>query len=221
MRLDSPRVFREAAPSPGMTRQRRTDRDVDECIGICRGILADGAVNQAEIQWLLDWLNRHRETMRVGAFATLATRIGDALVDGVWDADEEASLLDTMVSLVGGEADGRNGALSRSTDLPLDAPPPSIEFQGRLFVVTGTFAHGPRRDIVTMIETADGAVRAACSASVDFLVIGAIGSRDWMHSSFGRKIEEAVKLRETQGRPAIVDEAHLVSKFQPPESAIA
>jgi len=33
-------------------------------------------------------------------------------------------------------------------------------------------------------------------AATSFLVIGAIGSRDWIHSTHGRKIEAAVKLRE-------------------------
>jgi hypothetical protein len=33
-----------------------------------------------------------------------------------------------------------------------------------------------------------------------YLVIGSIGSTDWVHSTHGRKIEKAVRLR-TEGRP--------------------
>jgi len=39
----------------------RHDRDVDELIGLCRGVLADGAVNSLEGQFLLGWLERRRD----------------------------------------------------------------------------------------------------------------------------------------------------------------
>jgi len=36
--------------------QRIADRGVDEMIGICRGMIADGRVEQSEAEYILRWL---------------------------------------------------------------------------------------------------------------------------------------------------------------------
>ena len=41
-----------------------------------------------------------------------------------------------------------------------------------------------------------------------FLVIGTFGSRDWVHTAFGRKIEKAVSYREAGVPLRIVAEDH-------------
>jgi hypothetical protein len=43
---------------------------------------------------------------------------------------------------------------------------------------------------------------------VNFLVVGNLGSEDWIHSSFGRKIERAVELRRECPTLAIINEDH-------------
>ncbi len=42
----------------------------------------------------------------------------------------------------------------------------------------------------------------------NYLIIGTFGSRDWVHTSFGRKIEKAVQYRIAGCRLAIVGEDH-------------
>ena len=37
-----------------------TERQVDELIGMCKGILADGVLNAEEAQFLADWLETNR-----------------------------------------------------------------------------------------------------------------------------------------------------------------
>jgi hypothetical protein len=51
----------------------------------------------------------------------------------------------------------------------------------------------------------------------NYVVIGTFGSRDWVHTSFGRKIEKAVDYR-TKGYPlAIITEDHWAAQL--PEHA--
>lgn len=194
------------APSSAMTRDRRRDRSVDELIGICRGILADGSVNVSEGGFLLDWLERHREFIDTFPFSALYPRVRDALVDGVLDADEEKDLLDALQGAVGGEIEPFNGANSLSTELPFDVPCPSIVHSDHIFVVTGTFEYGKRSHVKATIEARQGIVRPAVSHKTNYVIVGAVGSRDWMHSSFGRKIETAAGFREAGARIAIVSE---------------
>ncbi|MHA6204786.1 BRCT domain-containing protein [Dyella soli] len=189
-----------------MSDRARQDRCTDELIGICRGILADGTVNLQEARFLLDWLERHREFIGVYPFNVLYQRVQGAMFDGVLDSDEEKDLLDVLVRTVGGESHAAGSSASLSTALPFDNPPPEITFAGHVFAVTGVFSFGQRRDVVEAIQRRGGQVKPTVSKSVRFLVVGEIGSRDWTHSCFGRKIEEAMALRAEGQNLSIVSE---------------
>ncbi|HEY9512667.1 MAG TPA: BRCT domain-containing protein [Rhodanobacter sp.] len=188
-------IFSRGAPMPFMTEKARRDRNTDELIGICRGILADGGINISEAYFLLDWLERHRESLGVFPFDVLHRRVSDALTNGVLDSDEERDLLEALTGTVGGESATPGSSASLSTALPFDDPLPPVTYSESVFVVTGTFEYGSRKVVVEAIQSHGGIVRAAVSKTVRFLIVGEIGSRDWKHSSFGRKIEEAVALR--------------------------
>lgn len=200
------RTIKDRAPNAAISAAQRQDRSTDELLGICRGLLADGAVNVLEANYLTDWLHRHAEFADVFPFRALLERLHDALADGVLDTDEERDLLDALSRTVGGEAEGGNGSRSLSTALPVNDGV-EIRFSGALFVVTGTFAYGPRRTVVEAIETRGGHVKPDVTKEIDFLVMGEVGSRDWKHSSFGRKIEKAVSYRDQGAAIAIVSEA--------------
>ncbi len=201
-------MFKRYQPSTTQNRTRRLDRNTDELIGICRGVLADGSINVSEVAFLKDWVERHQEFAHAYIFNVLFHRIADALTDGVMSSDEERDLLALLQGVVGGEADGEQSAASLTSTLPLDDPPPSINFNDHVFVVTGTFEFGPRSAVVEAIEARGGTVRDVLSSRTDYLVVGMLGSRDWIHSSYGRKIEQALKLREEGASLVIIGEAH-------------
>ena len=202
-------MFKRYQPNTTLNRTRRLDRNTDELIGICRGVLADGSINVSEMAFLRDWVDRHQEFAHEYIFNALFHRIADALTDGVISADEERDLLALLQGVVGGEADGEQSVASLTSTLPLDDPPPSINFNDHVFIVTGTFDFGPRSAVIEAIETRGGTVRDALSSRTDYLVVGMLGSRDWIHSSYGRKIEQALKLREEGATLVIIGEAHL------------
>lgn len=196
------------APSARMTAGWRHDRAVDELIGLCRGVLADGVLNVQEAAFLQDWLERHREFADSFPFSVLYPRLCDALADGVMDSQEEHDLLEALHSTIGGEACDAGGANSLSSELPFDRPCPPIIFAGCAFALTGTFEFGKRRDVKLEIESRGGVVSDGVNATTRYVVVGEVGSRDWIHSSFGRKIQQAVEMREKHGSVAIVSERH-------------
>lgn len=201
-------IDRREAPRAHITAARRQDRAVDELIGVCRGILADGVLNSTEAAFLLHWLERHREFAESFPFNALYPRVHDALADGVLDLDEEHDLLGALLSAVGGETAADGGSNSLSTELPFDHPCPTIRYSGCGFVLTGTFEFGSRSDVKCAIESRGGAVAGAVSGRTNYVIVGEVGSRDWVHSSYGRKIQYAVELRAQGGYVAIVPERH-------------
>lgn len=97
---------------------------------------------------------------------------------------------------------------SYSSTLPLCAPPPAVLFPGRRFCLTGKFLFGTRKQCEAAVLQLGGETQSTPTSSTSFLVIGAIGSRDWVHSTHGRKIEAAVRLRDNGGFLGIVSEEH-------------
>jgi hypothetical protein len=70
------------------------------------------------------------------------------------------------------------------------------------------FAFGPRKACEEATTDLGGQAKRKVTLETDYVVIGTFGSRDWVQSSFGRKIEKAVEYRENYGSPAIISEDH-------------
>ncbi|MER2178524.1 MAG: BRCT domain-containing protein, partial [Stenotrophomonas maltophilia] len=201
----------DRAPSSAMTLRRRQDRAADEMLGLCRGLLADGHVSQQEAEFLRGWIERNAEFVGNYPFNRIYTVLSEILADGVIDSDESADLHDTLIRFVGGEAfDANAGVAAQSSLLPVDDPEPSIVHSDRSFVVTGTFTFGARAAVNQEIQRLGGRVAGSPSRKTDFLIVGELGSRDWINSNAGRKILTAVELRDGGHPIAIVSERHWV-----------
>jgi NAD-dependent DNA ligase len=200
------------AASGAMTQDRRKDRSIDELIGLSRGFLADGCIVQSEAEYLLQWLEANKEFGEHFPFNVLYPRIYEMLSDDVLDSDEEGELMQMLLALQGGTLQKNEvQAASNASVLPVCEPAPEIIFEGKKFVVTGNFATGNRKEVTRRIEALGGIVKKDVIKAIDYLVIGEVGSRDWMHSSFGRKIEKAVNYRETGLPISIITEEYWYS----------
>lgn len=182
------------APAPGITHGRRKDRTTDELIGLVRGLLADGMVVQQEAEFLARWLHDKREFLSHYPFNVLYARLSEALMDGVLDDDEANDLADLFMRLSSNENATVEAVVTgkASSSLPVTQPAPVIVFPERVFVVTGVFDFGNRKQVSGCIEERGGRVSSSVSGATHYLVVGNQGSEDWMHSSFGRKIEAAL-----------------------------
>lgn len=196
----------ELAPNAAITHRRRFDRSVDELIGICRGILADGLVVQQEAEFLLSWIEGNKEFVSYYPYNALYPRLADMLSDGVLDEEEEGELLKMLLDFQGGAGDPSKGF--GASALPLCDPPPDVLFRDKVFVITGLFAAGTRKEVTTEILLRYGQVKSSPSKKTDYLVVGVAGNDDWQHTSYGRKIEKAIALRDQGAKISIVSESH-------------
>jgi NAD-dependent DNA ligase len=190
--------------------KRVADRSIDELLGICKGMIVDGLLTQGETDCLVQWVQHHCSLIHTWPVNVLAARIERMLTDKVIDEEERQELFALLSQLVGGQGLEDLGGIP-ATRLPLSDPPPTIEFSGRTFCFTGKFHFGTRSACAQAVIAKGGFVHDRIAGHISFLVLGILGSRDWIHSSYGRKIEEAVKLRDEGSRIAIVAEEHWVS----------
>jgi NAD-dependent DNA ligase len=188
-----------------LNNDRLQSRQVDELIGLARGLIADGSINNAEVEFLQSWLLNNLSISHQPLIATLYHRVGEILADGVADPDECADLLAALTRFTAGDAE--LGEAAKATTLPLCDPAPSLSFAGRRYCFTGTFSFGQRRHCEQAVESRGGSV-GSLTRQTDFLVIGAYATDSWKHSSFGQKIMKAAEMRESGEPISIVSEEH-------------
>jgi NAD-dependent DNA ligase len=201
-----PRDPHGQAPLAAYRSEAVIDRQIDELIGLAKGVVADGHVSQSEAEFLLGWLETNRAARSVWPASVLFPRLVAVLADRIVDAEEEGELLELILQCVGGNAPAR-GEASMSTALPFTRPEPAIEFEQRSFCFTGKFYGGTRKWCENQF-IARGAQIGVISQGLDYLVIGEIGSRDWIHSTHGRKIEKAIDYNGRGCHIAMVAEQH-------------
>ena len=73
---------------------------------------------------------------------------------------------------------------------------------------TGKFAFGPRKECERQVHSLGGRCEESVTQQTNYLIVGTFGSRDWVHTSFGRKIEKAVAYRRSGMGLAIISEDH-------------
>ena len=186
-------------------RERISARQIDELIGIARGLTADGYLNQSEMEFLQKWLVANSVISDQPVIRTLFRRVDEVLRDGFVDEQECAELLDTLNQF--SNRDFELGEVLKSTTLPLCSPAPDLTFPGVSYCFTGTFNFGTRQACHQAVE-ARGAVPGSLCKSTGVLVIGVYATESWRHSSFGNKIMKAVEWREAGVPISIVSEEH-------------
>lgn len=184
--------------------KRLNDRAIDELIGICKGIVADQSVNKKEAEFLLFWLQQNIQYSTDEIVSMLYSRIHDFLVDDLLDQEEHQELISILNEFTGESSIG----IPKPTTLPLDMPAPPIIFLKKTFCLTGKFAFGPRKICEGFVHSFAGTTVSDVSQKTDYLVIGTFCSSDWIHTSYGRKIEKAIDLKANGQDIAIISEHH-------------
>lgn len=182
------------------------DRQIDTLIGVSKGLTADGAVNQAGAEFLLTWLAQARSATDNPVIANLFSKVSEMLEDGHLDNEESQELLRTLHLITGDKSE--IGEMAKTSNLPVCNPAPSIVFESRIFLFTGTCVYGTRKECQAAIESLGGACASSVNKSLDYLILGTYVTDSWAHENYGRKIEKAMQYRD-QGVPlAIVTEEH-------------
>ena len=143
-------------PDRSINVERRVQRDMAEMLGLCKGILVDGAVVEDEAFALMTWAEEHEDLALAWPGNVLYRRLRKIFDDGYASEPEREDLASLLQELVGGGG-GTIGGETATTGLPLDDPQPSLEIPNRTFAFTGRFAYGTRGTCEEAVgESVDG-----------------------------------------------------------------
>ena len=186
---------------------RRLERNISELLGLAKGIISDGNITEQEVNFINDWMGIHKETVKEWPCSIIFNRLEKILKDNLISMEERDDLRELLADLVGGKS-GIIGNQDTASKLPFDIPFPNIILKNKVFVLTGKFAFGPRAACIKFTEGAGGICEDSVSHRTNYLIIGTFGSRDWVHTSIGRKIEKAVNYKSSGQELFIVGEDH-------------
>ena len=191
--------------------KRLQTRQMNTLIGISKGIISDGVVNQKEAEFLLNWLYVNEATIAENPTLHDFTILMEFMLeDGRLDANEAENLKDVLQRHFAGETPAE-GELMKPV-LPLDDPQPPVVFEGRSFLVTGKTNHD-RSELYNAVIILGGNVLNRVTRKLDYLVIGPYASALWKGETWGNKIETAIKYKAKYGRPTIISEDHFMGEL--------
>lgn len=193
---------------------RLHDRHIDEMLGIIKGVLCDGMIMREEVEFLIRWIDSNRAIRDEWPASVIYPRLRSALADGVLDADEEREIIDLLQQASGYLNEPTDTEQSKSSTLPITQPVPPIQLAGQSFCFTGKFYSGSRAWCERQIHDCGGQSSSRVTLNLDYLVIGEIGNSDWIHTSHGRKIEQALEYTAAHGKPLIIQEKDWIQALQ-------
>lgn len=174
--------------------QRIHNRSVELLHGIVAGIIADKQINDAEIQFLKSWLAEHPDVANEWPGSAIAMAIRTAMADGIITDQERTHLLTTLQSMAVTDFANTGSASAEVMQLPINDAV-AVDLQDSTICLTGVFLFGTRAKCEELTQAAGAATVGTITRSVDYLVIGTNVSPAWRHTSYGRKIEQAVELK--------------------------
>ncbi|WP_052678269.1 BRCT domain-containing protein [Moritella viscosa] len=175
--------------------QANTDKCLEHLLGICTGLTADRYVSDDEIVFLHHWLCDNPIIEHIWPANQLLELTTDILNDQIIDEDERTKITTLLNQIIGSPTD--NGVSSgMSTESPIDFDT-DIKIPNNVFVFTGKFSFGSRKKCEEATVEREGKVGGKdVTFKTNYLVIGGTANDQWKFSSFGRKIQRAMDVRD-------------------------
>jgi hypothetical protein len=184
--------------------------DMRRLQGMLRGILADGVITEEELAELQDWLQTHEHMEGYWPYDEIFRIVREVLKDGRIDARErdllQAYFNDFALITPEMELKGSTSKVPSMTS-GIVSHEPRIEFKGYHFSFTGVSGHGSRDRLVTAVQVRGGIYQKQINEDLNYLVVGQGIGDELAFSCFGRKVDEAVRLRQGGVPLQIVSEA--------------
>lgn len=178
---------------------------VAQLTGIAGGLIYDGKLDDKEILFLHAWLEEHVDFVDTFPISTLYKLLTRVLEDGKLEKNEISEVFEFLVSI------GSLKILNPVVGDIYDAET-KIIFASKTFLFTGELGWGSRADAIEAVTARGGKTpkSSTVTKSIDYLVVGDLGSDSWKHSRFGRIIQQAVDLKESGYNICIVQEEDFI-----------
>ncbi|MDO8248446.1 MAG: hypothetical protein Q7T78_01825 [Rhodoferax sp.] len=188
-----------------LLRKRQLNKSVELLLGLVTGMIADGDLNDMEIKFLNTWLAEHADVAAIWPGNVVAKLVNEILSDGVITEAERARLIKMLTDLSGNDFAQTGSVSSEVATLPVDEHC-EVDLRDANVCLTGEFLSGTRAKCEELATQAGSTPHGIITKKIAYLVIGTNVSPHWIHTSYGRKIEQAIALQQAGHSIRIISE---------------
>lgn len=176
--------------------KRRIVKGLQSLHGILSGLVCDGHLSDAEIHYLKTWMQENQDLALEYPANIVFRRVHEVLLDDFISDEERLHLTKEIQTLTGNNFFETGAALPEHIASVFDDDPHVI-LDGNLFVFTGEFLWGTRKECIREVEKRGGKAKEHMTNDTNYLVVGTLASPDWIVANFGRKIQRAADMAES------------------------
>lgn len=183
--------------------------DLQRLQGILHGILSDKIIRDEEILSLEEWLNDKVHLKSYYPYDELVSIIDDILEDQIITEQERKLLERYCIEFVNKDLlsayteEDIQSLKSKMTISAICATDPTIDFHKKTFAITGQITKGEKKRLIDKLTEKGGQYSHKISDKVNYLIIMDTSALLWAFEPFGRKIDQALKLR-LSGIPLVI-----------------
>jgi len=173
-------------------------KNIDELIGICQGILADDFINKDEIDFIYSWIQGKFLKEDIKKFFIvnyIYNHLEQLLENNSLDDKDLNNFKNILKNII---------SLETTLDKKI-----SIE-NNSICCCSGIFSED-KKTIKQILKNKNITIKDNVTLDINYLIIGSLGSPEWKHGIYGNKIEKAIKYRdEKKTGLAIISEQQLL-----------
>lgn len=182
--------------------------------GICHGILADGVIDDDEVFSLKEWLEQNTHLNTYYPYDEIRSLILSIVKDEIIDDDEKLVLkayFNQFINLENEQISKRIKSETIDVNISgLCANNPDIVVDGKTFCITGKLKSGSRPNLEKIISDFGGLYSKNPTKKTDYLIVGDNGNKAWAYACYGRKVEQAIKMRKKGHTITLIHESDFI-----------
>lgn len=152
---------------------------IKELRGILKGIITDNKILTLEGENLLNWLYENSYLRGHEPYDCVLSLFKKQMDDGIITKDESELLMSEI-----------NKALNPVENLSKKL----LSIPNKHICLSGNFEHGPKEDIIKLIEQKGGIIDTNVKKTTEILVMGGLKCDKFAHGNYGTKFEKAKKM---------------------------
>ncbi len=195
----------------------RVTHDMQALYGMLAGIMADGVISERELTALALWLEQNTQLRTIWPYDELVALAKNILSDQRIDESEHTQLLaffSEFIAIGSSLVDNAPAIEIIGHSEGLCAVDPEITIDGACFCLTGVLPYERSDALADQLKKSGARISAAVNEQVNYLVVGQNGNPCWQFSCYGRKVDEAMRLRRSGHSLLLISENDLNASLQ-------
>ena len=174
---------------------------IAELKSIAGRVVYDGEVDDDEVAFLTQWLDKHKQFKNKWPISKLYHLLGKIHEDGRVDGDERLQLLMFLSGISSFGAPAEENVFDED---------PAVLIAGRSFFFAGDLEFAQMDRARAVVERQGGRLAGSPADAPDYMVIGGVGGAQWRNAPFAAQVEQVLESKKQGGSTLIITEADFV-----------